>query len=44
MNAIATQTRGLSLLVRMNWDRLFYGVAIAAALWGGSVLGTFLLN
>lgn len=44
MTSIAQQTRGLSLLVRINWDRLFYAVAVAAALWAGSVLGTFLLN
>lgn len=42
--SIAQHTRGLSLLLGINWDRLFYGAAIVLALWAGSVLGSFLLG
>lgn len=44
MTAIVQQTRGLALLVRINWDRLFYAVAIVAALWLGSVVGKILMH
>lgn len=44
MHAIMQGTRGLSLLVKVNWDRLFYAVAIVVALWAGSAAGTYLLN
>ena len=44
MTAIVEQTRGLGLLVRINWDRLLYGAAIVAALWLGSVVGRILLG
>jgi hypothetical protein len=44
MTTIVQHTQGLSLLVRINWDRLFYGAAIVLALWAGSVAGTFLMQ
>lgn len=44
MHTLVERTRGLSLLINVNWDRLFYAVAIVVALWAGSVLGTILLN
>ena len=44
MQAIMRQTRGLSVLFNMNWDRLLYvltcAVALAAGAWVGS-LGLF---
>jgi len=32
--------RGLSLLVEVNWDRLFYIGSVALALGAGAYLGT----
>jgi hypothetical protein len=40
MHTLQTGYRGLSLLVTLNWDRLFYAGAIAAALALGSVVGS----
>lgn len=44
MHTLVERTRGLSLLINVNWDRLFYAAAIVVALWAGSAIGTFLLN
>lgn len=35
-------TRGLSLLFDLNWDRLLFVATIALALGGGAFLGTLL--
>ncbi len=42
MHTIATGYRGLSVLVNLNWDRLFYFAAIFAALTGGAFIGSLL--
>lgn len=34
--------QSLSLLVQLNWDRLFYAAAIVAALLGAAALGSAL--
>ncbi|WP_421704211.1 hypothetical protein [Aliiroseovarius sp.] len=41
MEHIQQGARGLSLLVDLNWDRLFYIGTIAAALGAGAALGAF---
>ena len=40
MDTIATGYRGISLLMRINWDRLLYGATIVAALWAGAYVGS----
>lgn len=35
--------RGLSLLVDVNWDRLFYIGSVALALGAGAYLGTLII-
>ncbi|PRY26647.1 hypothetical protein CLV78_101748 [Aliiruegeria haliotis] len=42
MQAINAGYQGLSLLVELNWDRLFYIGTIAAALLGGAALGSLI--
>lgn len=43
MTSIITSYRGLSLLARLNWDRLMYGITIAVALMAGSVFANMFL-
>ena len=43
MTPIIASYKGLSLLARLNWDRLLYGVTIALALIAGSVFGNLFL-
>ena len=40
MQAIATNYKGLSLLVNLNWDRLLYIGTIAGALLLGAYVGS----
>ncbi len=40
MDTIAKNTRGLSLLLDLNWDRFFFAGAIAAALGASVALST----
>ncbi|MEM8578226.1 MAG: hypothetical protein AAGF60_10270 [Pseudomonadota bacterium] len=40
MQTISNGYRGLSLLMRLNWDRALYFCTIAAALWAGAWLGS----
>ncbi len=42
MNALTAGYRGLSLLVKINWDRLLYAGLIVLALWAGASLGQIL--
>lgn len=35
---------GLRLLLEMNRDRILYSALIVLALWGGTALGTYLIN
>jgi len=42
MQTITSGYRGLSLLVNLNWDRLFYFATIFAALSAGAFLGSLL--
>ncbi|MGL4310730.1 MAG: hypothetical protein ACRCSU_09600 [Paracoccaceae bacterium] len=42
MEMISSGYRGLSLLVGLNWDRLFYFTTIFAGLLAGSFIGTLL--
>ena len=42
MQTMTAGYQSLSLLVRLNWDRLFYVAAIAAALMGSAALGSYL--
>lgn len=44
MQTIAKGYRGLSLLIDVNWDRVLFPAAIAAALWAGAVLGQIALS
>lgn len=37
-------TRGLRLIFSLGRDRVFYALAIVAALWAGSLLGTMMLH
>ncbi|WP_420860131.1 hypothetical protein [Marivivens marinus] len=41
MQTINAGYRSLSFLFSLNLDRLMYGAAIIAALWLGSLLGSF---
>jgi len=40
MQAIARSTRGLSLLINLNWDRLLYVATVIFALALGAFIGT----
>lgn len=40
MQAIMKNTKGLGLLVNLNWDRLLYLATILVALGAGAFLGT----
>ncbi len=40
MQTILRNTRGLSLLINLNWDRLLFIGAILAALWAGAWVGS----
>lgn len=42
MQMIAQGYRGLSLLVNLNWDRLFYLATIFGALMFGAFIGSIL--
>lgn len=42
MQMVMNSTRGLSLLVNMNWDRLLYLATLAVALGTGAWLGTMM--
>ncbi|MCV2881134.1 hypothetical protein [Actibacterium sp. XHP0104] len=42
MHTIAEGYRGLSVLVNLNWDRIFYMAAIGGALTGGAFVGSLL--
>ncbi len=39
MQTLVAHTRGLGLLVNLNWDRLLYVLTICVALGAGAVLG-----
>ena len=43
MQTIQNSAKGLSLLVDMHWDRAFFMVAIAVALFAASNLGYLLV-
>lgn len=43
MEYIQQSYRGLSLLVDVNWDRLFYIGTIVLALGAGSYIGTLMV-
>lgn len=40
MHTVNDGYQSLSLLVRLNWDRLFYSAAIIGALLGAAALGS----
>lgn len=40
MQTLSQSYRGLSLLVDLNWDRILYVGAIAAALLAGAYIGS----
>lgn len=40
MQAVQNSYQGLSLLMDLNWDRVFYVATIALALGAGAWLGT----
>ncbi len=40
MEPVLYSARGLSLLLNLNWDRLFYVGAVAVALCLGTALGS----
>ncbi|WP_269800939.1 hypothetical protein [Albibacillus kandeliae] len=40
MHTLQESYRGLSLIMSLNWDRLLFLVAIAAALMTGAFLGS----
>lgn len=42
MQAVQNGYRGLSLLMDLNWDRIFYVGTIVAALGAGAWIGTLL--
>lgn len=42
MQTIANGYQGLSLLVNLNWDRIFYLATIFGALMAGAFLGSLL--
>ncbi|MDO6614852.1 MULTISPECIES: hypothetical protein [Pacificibacter] len=43
MTTIIASYKGLSMLARLNGDRLLYGATIAVALVAGSIFGTMFL-
>ena len=40
MHVLQGTYRGLSLLLDLNWDRVFFGAAIAAALFAGAFVAS----
>lgn len=44
MQTINAGYRGLSLLLDLNWDKLFYLGTLVVALLSGGLLGTLLLG
>jgi len=42
MQTIQSGYQGLSLLFKLNWDRLLYILTIFFALWLGAYLGTWI--
>lgn len=40
MQTLTAGYEGLSLLIKINWDRLLYAGMIVVALWAGAYLGT----
>ena len=42
METIRNGTRGLALLARLNWDRVFSALTVLTALLVGAWIGTFL--
>lgn len=42
MQTITSGYESLSLLVNLNWDRLFYVAMIGGALFGGAFVGSLL--
>ena len=44
MQTMTAGYRSLSLLVELNWDRLFYFGAIGAALFLGGALGSAIVS
>jgi hypothetical protein len=44
MHTIAQSTRGLRILLRINWDRILYGLTIILALTLGSWAGNAWLH
>ena len=44
MQAILDNTRGLSLLATLNWDRAFHLGTVLASLLAGAWIGTLGLN
>lgn len=43
MQTLAAGYHGMSLLIKINWDRLLYAGMIVVALWAGAYLGTLTL-
>ncbi len=39
MDTIIKNSKGVSLLLRLNWDRLYYGLTIMFALVAGAWVG-----
>ncbi|MCR9156326.1 MAG: hypothetical protein NXH80_03695 [Rhodobacteraceae bacterium] len=44
MQTIQDSYRSFSLLISINWDRMFYVSAIAASLFLGAYLGTLMIG
>jgi len=44
MQTIQEGTRGLLLLVDLNWDRLFYAATILASLLAGAFIGSVIMG
>lgn len=42
MTTLTNGYRSLSLIVNLNWDRLFYLAAIFGALMGGALIGSLI--
>jgi hypothetical protein len=40
MQTVMKSYRGLSVLVGLNWDRIFAVVTVVAGLWAGAYLGS----
>lgn len=43
MTTIIASYNGLSMLARLNWDRLLYGATITVALVAGAIFGNMFL-